>query len=140
MAWAGIWCLRLSSGLLVHICILVRSRMLFASIVILDLCIVSFVLDSVSRCCIYDLLWVPSRTVVMLSQFHPHNVCVATCTLCLVGVLGSLLRGFGWSPKVCIVPILGRYRDLKLKKKSIMEEKRAFGLGNSWGYLGKKTP
>ena len=53
----------------------------------LDLCIVSLALDSVSRCCIYVLLWVPSRTVVMLSQFHPHNVCVATCTLCLVGVL-----------------------------------------------------
>ena len=48
------------------ICILVRSRMLFASIVILDLCIVSFVLDSVSRCYIYVLLWVPSRTIVML--------------------------------------------------------------------------
>ena len=31
----------------------------------------------------------------MLSQFHPHNVCVVTCTLCLVGVLRSLLCGFG---------------------------------------------
>ena len=60
----------------------------------LALCIVSFVLDSVSHC-IYVLLWVPSRIVVILSQLHPHNVCVATCTLCLVAVLGSLLCGFG---------------------------------------------
>ena len=36
------------------ICILVRSRALFASVVILDLCIVSFALDSVSRCCKYS--------------------------------------------------------------------------------------
>ena len=30
----------------------------------------------------------------MLSQFHPHNVHVSTCTLCLVGDLKSLLCGF----------------------------------------------
>ena len=43
----------------------------------------------------------------MLSQFHPHNVCVATCTLCLVGVLGSLLCGFGGNAQIYIVPIRG---------------------------------
>ena len=37
-------------------------------------------------------------------------MCVATCTLCLVGVLGSLLCGFGCNAQVCIVPISGRYK------------------------------
>jgi hypothetical protein len=36
---------------------------------------------------IYILLWVPSWTCVMLLPwFHPPNVYVATCTICLVGV------------------------------------------------------
>ena len=43
-----------------------------------------------------------------------HNstriTCVGTCTLCLVGVLRSLLCGFGRSAQVCIVPIPGRYK------------------------------
>ena len=39
------------------------------------------------------LLWILSWTVVMLSQFHPHNAHVSACTLCLVGVLRSLLCG-----------------------------------------------
>ena len=53
------------------ICILSVVRRYFSSVAILDLCNVSFALDSVSRCCIYVLLWVPSRTVVMIITIPP---------------------------------------------------------------------
>ena len=39
-----------------------------------------------------------------------HSVYVSTCTLCLVGVQGSLLCGFGGSAKICIVPIRGCHK------------------------------
>ena len=61
----------------------------------------------------------------MLSQFHPHNMCVAMCTLCLVGVLRSLLCGLGGSAQIYIVPILGRYnRNVNSKKLQTIDEKK----------------
>jgi hypothetical protein len=69
------------------ICILVRTRILFALCMIwIFVCI--WILDSWSRCGYYIFfLWVPSWTCIMLLPwFHPPNVYVATCTFRLVGV------------------------------------------------------
>jgi hypothetical protein len=53
-----------------------------------DLCIVY--LDSwlvESSWLLYILLWVPSWTcVTVATRFHPHNMYVSMCTLCLVGI------------------------------------------------------
>ena len=108
LAWAGLWCFVYLQDSYFNL-YLVRTRTLFRFYCYFGSLYCIFVLDSVSRCCIYVLLWVPSRTIVMLSQFHPHNVCVATCMLCLVGVLGSLLCRFGGNAQIYIVPIPRRY-------------------------------
>ena len=58
-------------------------------------CIICILTRS-SRCCIFIFCCICGciGTVVMLSQFHPHNAHVSACTLCLVGDLKSLLCGF----------------------------------------------
>ena len=56
------------------------------------------------------LLRILSWTVLMVSHFHPHNAHVSACTLCLVGILRSLLCRFDRIAKICIVPILGRHK------------------------------
>ena len=75
---------------------LIRSRILFCFRCLLNLCIVYCILTRSSRCCNYIFCCICGciGTFVMLSQFHPHNVHVSTCTLCLVGDLKSLLCGF----------------------------------------------
>ena len=81
------------------------------------------------------LLWTLSWAVVMLSQLHPHNAHVSACTLCLVGVLRSLLCGLWRGRWNLHVSILGRH-----KHRSNNSSKNTQPAGNSTSTIFNENP